>query len=189
MTRRTPAARIRPVPRRSTCQRFEEIDVSVGNLWLQMLDSSLVRADQVTEITLHQTPDVAGKPSRWLLDIAVAVPVGAGDSGGWHTGPLYRTLAQTDQAPHGAPAALARLLAQLDGVDAAGIVRADASHLRAGPHPEHTLAAGVVRFGFTAFAGAERSDPSTPARLGATAAVDRPELTSPNLPSSRRRED
>jgi hypothetical protein len=161
--------------------------VSLSNLWLQMLDGSLVRADQVVEITLHQTPDIAGKPSRWLLDVALAVPVGGGDGGAWHTGPLHRTLAQTDHAPRSAPAALARLLAQLDAVDAAGIVRADTSRLRAAPHPEHTLAAGEVHFGFTAFAGAGRSEPSAAPRLDGSGAGDRPELPSPNLvPSSAR---
>jgi hypothetical protein len=155
--------------------------VSLSNLWLQMLDGSLVRADQVVEITLHQTPDIAGKPSRWLLDVAVAVPVGSGDGAGWHTGPLHRTLAQTGHAPQNAPAALARLLAQLDGIDAAGIVRADTSRLRAAPHPEHTVAAGEIHFGFAAFAGAGRGEPSAAPRLDSGGPADRPELASPNL--------
>jgi len=127
--------------------------MSVSHVWLQLLDGSLVRADQITEITVHQTPEIAGKPARWLLDAVVATPVGSGDPAGWRSGPLHRTLAQMDTAPHEAPAVLARLLAQLDAVDAAGIVRADTSHLGTGPHPGHTIAAGNVRFGFTAFPG------------------------------------
>ena len=157
--------------------------MSLANVWLQMLDGSLVRADQVTEITLHETPEIAGKPSRWLLDVAVAVPVGSGDPSGWRTGPLHRTLAQTDRCPREAPAVLARLLAQLNAVDAAGIVRADTSRVRAAPHPERTAAAvGEIHFGFTAFAAAGASGPSTPPLL------DRPtdlrELTSRNTTSS-----
>ena len=131
--------------------------MSLSNVWLQLLDGSLVRADQVTEITLHQTPDFAGKPSRWLLDVAVAVPVGSGDPSGWRTGPLHRTLTQTNRCPREAPAALARLLARLDAVDAAGIMRADISRVNGAPHPERTVAAGEVHFGFTAFTGAAES--------------------------------
>jgi hypothetical protein len=160
---------------------FEEGNVSLANVWLQMLDGGLVRADQVTEITLHQTPEIAGKPSRWLLDVAVAVPVGSGDPSGWRTGQLHRTLAQTDRCPRDAPAVLARLLAQLDAVDAAGIMRADTTRVREAPHPERTAAAGDVRFGFTAFAGADASGatgPSTPQLLDGSAPSDRRELTS-----------
>jgi hypothetical protein len=161
--------------------------VSLANVWLQMLDGSLVRGDQVTEITLHQTPEIAGKPSRWLLDVAVAVPVGSGDPSGWRTGPLHRTLAQTDRCPREAPAVLARLLAQLDAVDAAGIMRADTTRVREAPHPERTAAAGDVRFGFTSFAGAGASDetgPSTPQLLDGSAPSDLRELTSRNTASS-----
>jgi hypothetical protein len=131
--------------------------LSLTNVWLQLLDGSLVRADQVTEITLHQTPEIAGKPSRWLLDVAVAVPVGSGDPSGWRTGQLHRTLTQTNRCPREAPAALARLLARLDSVDAAGVMRADISRVNAAPHPEQTVAAGEVHFGFTAFTGAAES--------------------------------
>jgi hypothetical protein len=156
--------------------------VSLANVWLQMLDGSLVRGDQVTEITLHQTPEIAGKPSRWLLDVAVAVPVGSGDPAGWRTGPLHRTLAQTDRCPREAPAALARLLAQLDAVDAAGIMRADVARVRSAPHPERTVAAGDVHFGFTAFTGADAS--STPSLAAGGGPGDMRELTSRNRASS-----
>jgi hypothetical protein len=136
--------------------------VSLSNTWLQMLDGSLVRADQVVEIELHQTPELVGKPSRWLLDVVLAVPVGSGGppSQGWQSWPLHRTLAQTSQPPTGAPAALARLIAQLDATDAAGIVRAETARVQTAPHPDRTLAAGTVRLGFTAFAGVDDVDPA-----------------------------
>ncbi|MHA6629213.1 hypothetical protein ACU61A_27585 [Pseudonocardia sichuanensis] len=158
--------------------------MSLVNVWLQALDGSLVRGDRVGEITLHQTPEIVGKPSRWLLDVAVAVPVGSGDPDGWRTGPLHRTLAQTDRAPREAPAALARLLAQLDAVDAAGIVRADTAHVRAAPHPERTVASGEIHFGFTAFPGA-----AAPPRLNGGEPHEPRELVSGELTSSGGRRD
>jgi hypothetical protein len=135
--------------------------VSLTNTWLQMLDGSLVRADRIIEIELHPTPEIAGKPSRWLLDVVLAVPVGSGGPAteGWQTWPLHRTLAQTSEPPTGAPAALARLIAQLDAADAAGIVRAETSRVQSAPHPDRTAAAGTVRLGFTAFAGADETAP------------------------------
>jgi hypothetical protein len=156
--------------------------LSLANVWLQLLDGSLVRADQVTEITLHQTPEIAGKPSRWLLDVAVAVPVGSGDQSGWRTGPLHRTLTQTSRCPREAPAALARLLAQLDAVDAAGIMRADVSRVNAAPHPDRTVAAGEVHFGFTAFTGAGAA--SVPSLADGGGPSDLRELTSRETASS-----
>jgi hypothetical protein len=156
--------------------------LSLANVWLQMLDGSLVRADQVTEITLDQTPEIAGKPARWLLAVAVAVPVGSGDPSGWRTEPLHRTLAQTDRCPREAPATLARLLARLDAVDAAGIMRADISRVRAAPHPERTAAAGEVQFGFTAFTGA--GDASTAPLTDGGGPGDLRELTSRTPASS-----
>ena len=137
--------------------------MSLANVWVRALDGSLVRADQVTEITLHQTPEIVGKPSRWLFDVATGTPVGSGDSDGWRTGPLHRTLAQADAPPRGAPVALARLLAQLDAVDAAGVVRADVARRHGGPD---RTAAGDVHFGFTAFTTA--AAPDAPARQAAS---------------------
>jgi hypothetical protein len=156
--------------------------LSLANVWLQLLDGGLVRADQVTEITVHQTPEIAGKPSRWLLDVAVAVPVGSGDQSGWRTGPLHRTLTQTSRCPREAPAALARLLAQLDAVDAAGIMRADVSRVNAAPHPDRTVAAGEVHFGFTAFTGAGAA--SVPSLADGGGPSDLRELTSRETASS-----
>lgn len=156
--------------------------MSLSNVWLQLLDGGLVRADQVTEITLHQTPDFNGKPSRWLLSVGVAVPVGSGDTNGWHTGPLHRTLTQTDHCPREAPAALARLLTQLDAVDAAGIVRPDKNRVHSAPHPGRTVAAGEVHFGFTAFAGADR--PSMASLVEGEGPSDLRELTTRETASS-----
>ena len=156
--------------------------MSLANVWLRMLDGSLVRADQVTEVILDQTPEIAGKPSRWLLDVALAIPVGSGDPRGWRTEPLHRTLAQTDCCPSEAPAALARLLAQLDAVDAAGILRAETSHVRTASYAERTGAAGEIHFGFTAFAAAGASGPSTPPLLDGP--TDLRELTSRNTTTS-----
>jgi hypothetical protein len=156
--------------------------LSLSNVWLQLLDGSLVRADQVTEITLNQTPEIAGKPSRWLLAVAVAVPVGSGDPSGWRTGPLHRTLTQADRCPREAPAALARLLAQLDAVDAEGILRADTSRVHAAPHPGRTAAAGEVHFGFTAFTGAGAA--STPSLVDGGGLDGLRELTTRETASS-----
>ncbi|MCO1654055.1 hypothetical protein [Pseudonocardia humida] len=142
--------------------------MSLTNVWLQMFDGSLVRADQVVEIELHQTPEIAGKPSRWLLDVVLPVPVGSGGGAheGWRTGPLHRTLTQSSVPPTEAPPALARLLARLDAADAAGIVRVDAARVQAAPHPDLTVAAGALRLGFTAFAGADTDDPVPAALTG-----------------------
>lgn len=129
--------------------------MSLASVWLQLHDGSLVRADQATEITVHPTPALSGKAAHWLLTVSVPVSVGSGDRVGWRTEQLHRTLAQTSTPPTDAPLALARLLARLDAADASGVVRADTSHVRHLPHPDHTLGAGEVRFGFTAFAGAE----------------------------------
>jgi hypothetical protein len=120
-----------------------------------MFDGSLVRADQITEITLSQTPEIAGKPPHWLLDVTTAVPVGGGDRDRWRTSPLHRTLAQVHAQPREAPAVLAELLAQLDDAGAAGILRADTVHMRHPPRSAQTVVAGEVRFGFTPFAEAK----------------------------------
>ncbi|GAA4693076.1 hypothetical protein GCM10023215_32830 [Pseudonocardia yuanmonensis] len=152
--------------------------MSLANVWLQQLDGSLVRADQATEITLHRTPELSGKSAHWLLTVSVPVPVGSGDPGGWRTEQLHRTLAQTSAPPTDAPVALARLLARLDAADAAGVVRADTSRVRHVPHPDHTLGAGEIRFGFTAFSGVEPR-----AALDGVVAPDEPgELTGEHRP-------
>jgi hypothetical protein len=152
--------------------------VSLASVWLQLHDGSLVRADQATEITMHPTPALPGKVAHWLLTVSVPVPVGSGDPGGWRTEPLHRTLTQTSTPPTDAPVALARLLARLDAADASGVVRADTSNVGHGPHPDHTVAAGHIRFGFTAFTGAEPG-----AALDGVVTPDKPD----ELPQDRSR--
>jgi hypothetical protein len=96
--------------------------VALTNVWFQTLGDGLVRADQVTEIDAHQTPALTGKPSHWLLDVVTTGQVGSGSRGDWWINPLHRTLIQTSHHPGDAPAVLARMLAQLDAINAAGII-------------------------------------------------------------------
>jgi len=96
--------------------------VSLTNVWLQTRGDGLVRADQVAGIEAHQTPELTGKPSYWLLDIVLPAPVGNGSGGELWINVLHRTLIQTSLDPGDAPVALAQLLAQLDTISAAGIV-------------------------------------------------------------------
>jgi hypothetical protein len=125
-------------------------------VWLQTQGDGLVRADQVVGIDAHQTPAITGKPSRWLLDVVLTSAVGSGQRGEWDVNVLHRTLVQTPESPRDAPAALARLLAQLDAINATGIVTV----VRPGARPEtrseleDALEAGspVVRFRFEPFA-------------------------------------
>jgi len=119
--------------------------MTLAKVWLQLRDGDLVRADQVSEITVHPAPRMSGA-ERWLVDVVVPVATGAGDRGGWRSGPLHRTLAQCDGEPHGAQVALARLLARLEDLDASGVVHA---HVASAPdgswrHPE-------LRFLFSRF--------------------------------------
>jgi hypothetical protein len=96
--------------------------MSLSNTWLQTQGDGLVRADQVVGIDAHQTPALTGKVARWLLDVVLVAPVGSGQRGDWDLNVLHRTLVQTSQPPGDAPAVLARLLGQLDAINAAGIV-------------------------------------------------------------------
>ena len=96
--------------------------MALTNVWLRTVADGLIRADQVVGIVVHRTPAIAGKPSRWLLDIVLPVGTGSGAGDNWISGPLHRTLAQTDPEPARAPEALARLLAKLDTVSAAGTI-------------------------------------------------------------------
>jgi hypothetical protein len=129
--------------------------VSLARVWLQTQGDGLVRADQVVGIDAHQTPALTGKPAHWLLDVVLTSAVGSGQRGEWGLNVLHRTLVQTPDSPGDAPAALARLLAQLDTINAAGIVivgRQGAPH-RAGPELDEGLEVGssVVRFRFEPF--------------------------------------
>ncbi len=96
--------------------------MSLTNVWVQTQGDGLVRADQITGIDAHQTPALTGKPSRWLLDIVVSASIGSGTREGWTVTVLHRTLIQTAHDPSPVTAALARLLAQLDLVSAAGLI-------------------------------------------------------------------
>ena len=58
-------------------------------------------------------------PTRWLLDVVLASSIGSGTREGWDVTALHRTLIQTGEDPGDAPAALARLLSQLDLMSAA----------------------------------------------------------------------
>jgi hypothetical protein len=126
--------------------RTREDAVGLRKVWLQTLADGLVRADQVVGIDAHQTPELAGKPSRWLVDVVVFGTAGSGNRDGWVVGVLHRTLAQSSRSPGDAPQALARMLAQLDAVDAAGMISLDTE---AGSHPDEELA--PVRFRFSPF--------------------------------------
>ncbi|GAA5120690.1 hypothetical protein [Haloechinothrix salitolerans] len=95
----------------------------VEHIWIRTFSDGLVRADQVIAITAHRTPSIVGKPSRWLLDVALAVPAGSGNNEGWDIADLHRTILQTDYEPRGAVESLATTLYRLSRKDAAGIVR------------------------------------------------------------------
>ena len=96
--------------------------MSLTNVWLQTTGDGLVRADQVVGIDVHQTPALTGKAPHWLLDVVLSAPTGSGVRGEWDLTVLHRTLAQTSEEPADAATVLARLLAQLDAINAAGII-------------------------------------------------------------------
>ena len=128
--------------------------MGLSRVWLQTLGDGLVRADQITGIDAHQTPALTGKPARWLLDVVLAVPIGSGRREEWTVTALHRTVIQAGHDPSAAAPALARLLAQLDVINAAGIVTAtpadrggDASKAEDG-----SAVAGGVRLRFAPFA-------------------------------------
>ncbi|HEY3689068.1 MAG TPA: hypothetical protein VGL46_02005 [Pseudonocardiaceae bacterium] len=96
--------------------------MSLTNVWVQAMADGMLRADQIVGVTLHRTPALRGKPSRWLLDVVLPVTADSGTTEDWVTTALHRTLAQSGTEPAEAPESLVRLLAQLDATDAAGIV-------------------------------------------------------------------
>jgi hypothetical protein len=124
---------------------MREAEVGLTNVWFQTLGDGLVRADQVTGIEAHQTPALTGKPSHWLLDVVLFGQVGSGRRGDWAINPLHRTLIQTSTPPGDAPATLARLLAELDSFNAAGIITTSSER------PEEPGEVSAVRFHFTPF--------------------------------------
>ena len=96
--------------------------MNLTSVWLQTLGDGLVRADQVVGIDVHQTPALTGKAPHWLLDVVLPTPIGSGVRGEWDLTVLHRTLVQTSEEPGDAATVLARLLAQLDAINAAGII-------------------------------------------------------------------
>jgi hypothetical protein len=127
--------------------------VSLLNVWVRTLSDGLVRGDRIVGIDAHQTPELAGKSPRWLLDVVLPTPIGSGSREGWGVTALHRTLAQTPHDPGEAPVALARLLAQLDHISAAGIVTVSRED-RAGAEQTDEMVAGSpqLRFRFVPFA-------------------------------------
>jgi hypothetical protein len=128
--------------------------VSLVNVWVQTQRDGLVRADQIVGIDAHQTPALSGKPAYWLLDVVLPAPIGSGHREGWNMNVLHRTLVQTSYDPGDAPAALARLLAQLDLTSAAGIIIAnrEGSGAAQAPGPAaHEAGTDRIRFRFVPF--------------------------------------
>jgi hypothetical protein len=124
--------------------------VSLRNVWLQTPADGLVRADHVTGIEAHTTAGLRDTPSHWLLDVVLTTSVGSGFREGWNVTAMHRTLAQTSTAPGGASVALARLLAQLDGISAAGIISVEKVDSDATPEGLATSSGGI-RFRFEPF--------------------------------------
>jgi hypothetical protein len=124
--------------------------VSLTNVWVQTPADGLVRADQVIGIEAHTTAGVRDTPSHWLLDVVLTTSVGSGFRESWNVTALHRTLAQTAFAPGGASVALARLLAQLDGISAAGVINVEKDDSAVNPQGL-TTSSGGIRFRFVPF--------------------------------------
>lgn len=130
--------------------------MSLTNVWVQTGSDGLVRADQVVGIEAHSTAGLRDTQSHWLLDVVLTTSVGSGYREAWNVTALHRTLAQTTAAPEGASVALARLLAQLDTVSAAGVVTTE----KVGARQNDVLStsAGSIRFRFVPFEAPVRDD-------------------------------
>ncbi|MFN2533626.1 MAG: hypothetical protein ABR528_00040 [Pseudonocardiaceae bacterium] len=96
--------------------------MGLTNVWVRTLSDGLIRADHIVGIDAHRTPPLAGKHAHWLLDAILPAPVGSGRGEVWDLGALHRTLLQTSEEPVNGPVSLASLLAQLDAMDAAGVI-------------------------------------------------------------------
>ena len=96
--------------------------MGLTNVWVRTLSDGLIRADHIVGIDAHRTPPLAGKHAHWLLDAILPAPVGSGRGEVWDLTALHRTLLQTSEEPVDGPVSLAGLLAQLDGMDAAGVI-------------------------------------------------------------------
>ena len=125
--------------------------MSLVNVWVQTHSDGLVRADQVIGIEAHTTAGLRDTPSHWLLDVVLATSVGSGYREGWTVTALHRTLTQTAVAPEGASVALARLLAQLDGISAAGVINVEKDDDSAVNPQGLTTSSGGIRFRFMPF--------------------------------------
>jgi hypothetical protein len=128
--------------------------MSLANVWVQTQGDGLVRADQIVGIEAHQTPELTGKPAHWLVDVVLPAPIGSGNRELWTLNVLHRTLIQTSDDPADAPAALARLLAQPDLINATGIISTGRERpvADAGPAVEDVVVGtGRVRFRFVPF--------------------------------------
>ena|ERR1700754_4127164 len=140
--------------------------MSLSNVWLATLADGLIRADHVIGIHTHPTPAVTGKPSRWLVDVVLGSTTGSGQQDAWAISPLHRTLIQTAQQPTEAPRCLARLLAQLDTINASGIISCTTpASIRPGTDDQlsgFTNGDAVVRFRFSPFQAAEPDRQSDP---------------------------
>ena len=123
--------------------------MSLTNVWVQTGSDGLVRADQVVGIEAHSTAGLRDTQSHWLLDVVLTTSVGSGFREGWTVTALHRTLAQTAVAPEGASIALARLLAQLDTVSAAGVINVE--KVDSGTSDTLSTSAGSIRFQFVPF--------------------------------------
>jgi hypothetical protein len=136
--------------------------VGLTNVWVQTQSDGLVRADQIVGIDAHQTPALSGKPARWLLDLVLPASIGSGTRQDWTVAMVHRTVVQSAEYPGDAPAALARLLAQLDLVSTAGVITASHRGTRReertdAPTPaaagdDLVAGSGRVRFRFVPFA-------------------------------------
>lgn len=125
--------------------------VSLTNVWVQTHSDGLVRADQIIGIESHPTSGLRGSPSHWLLNVVLATSVGSGVREGWDVTALHRTLTQTEFAPGGSTVALAWLLAQLDMINAIGIIHIEKEESEEpGTHPLSTSAGGI-HFRFVPF--------------------------------------
>lgn len=96
--------------------------MGLTNVWVRTLSDGLIRADHIVGIDAHRTPPLAGKHAHWLLDAVLPAAVGSGRGEVWDLGALHRTLLQTSEEPVNGPVSLASLLAQLDAMDAAGVI-------------------------------------------------------------------
>lgn len=96
--------------------------MGLTNVWVRTLSDGLIRADHIVGIDVHRTTPLAGKHAHWLLDAILPAPVGSGRGDVWDLTALHRTLLQTSVEPEDGPESLAGLLAELDAMDAAGVI-------------------------------------------------------------------